>query len=139
MEETFVIHGDLLWSDEDRELLMLEDGYLLVEEGRCAGVFPTLPESLSELPLEDYSHCLVLPGMTDLHTHASQYGIRGLGLDEELPRRRPVSQTFPMQSVCTRPLRRTSCMDGRRGPSYLPPCTRKVPSFSWICWKNQVS
>ena len=84
MEETFVIHGDLLWSDEDRELLMLEDGYLLVEEGRCAGVFPTLPESLSELPLEDYSHCLVLPGMTDLHTHASQYGIRGLGLDEEL-------------------------------------------------------
>ena len=84
MEESFLIHGDLLWSDEDRNLEMLEDGYLLVEDGKCAGVFPDLPETFSGVPLEDHAHCLVLPGMTDLHTHASQYGIRGLGLDEEL-------------------------------------------------------
>ena len=32
----------------------------------------------------DYGNRLIIPGMTDLHLHASQFGFCGLGMDLEL-------------------------------------------------------
>lgn len=51
---------------------------------KVAGVFAQLPEQYKDLPVEDHSGKLILPGLVDLHVHASQYAYRGLGMDMEL-------------------------------------------------------
>ena len=62
----------------------MEHSYIVVEDGRAAGVFRTLPERYAQLPVLDYGEHLILPGMTDLHVHAPQFAFRGLGMDMEL-------------------------------------------------------
>lgn len=62
----------------------MDDGYLLCENGRIAGVFSALPAQYAALPLLDYTGKLIIPGMTDLHVHAPQFAFRGLGMDLEL-------------------------------------------------------
>jgi guanine deaminase len=43
-----------------------------------------MPEEYASLPLINYGGKLIIPGLTDLHTHAPQYGFRALGMDLEL-------------------------------------------------------
>ena len=66
------------------ELALMEHSHIVVEGGRVAGVFRTLPERYAQLPVLDYGEQLILPGMTDLHVHAPQFAFRGLGMDMEL-------------------------------------------------------
>ena len=82
--DSFVLKGDLCCSAGPRQLEAVPDGYLVCVEGRCAGMFPTLPEAYRPLPLLDCSGHLVIPGLVDLHVHAPQYAFRGLGMDLEL-------------------------------------------------------
>ena len=82
--KTFVIKGDLCFSRTMDELVCMENSFLVVEGGRAAGMFRTLPERYAALPVLDYTGKLVLPGMTDLHVHAPQFAFRGLGMDMEL-------------------------------------------------------
>lgn len=46
------------------ELVCMEHSYIVVEDGRAAGVFRTLPERYAQLPVLDYGEQLILPGMT---------------------------------------------------------------------------
>ena len=84
MEQSFVIRADLCYSTGLHALHTLPGGYLVCQDGRCAGAFETLPEQYQSLPLHDCSGMLALPGLTDLHVHAPQYTFRGLGMDLEL-------------------------------------------------------
>lgn len=84
MEQSFVILADLCYSTGLHALHTLPGGYLVCQDGRCAGAFETLPEQYQSLPLHDCSGMLALPGLTDLHVHAPQYTFRGLGMDLEL-------------------------------------------------------
>ena len=38
-----------------------------------------LPEVFKKLPVHDYTGKIIIPGMSDMHLHAPQYGFRGLG------------------------------------------------------------
>ena len=80
----FVWKGHIIDSRDRHSLRVRENGYLVCEEGRCAGVFDVLPERYRNLPLEDFGDRLIIPGMTDLHIHAPQFAFRGLGMDMEL-------------------------------------------------------
>ena len=82
--KNLVIRGDLCWCTSMDEIAVLENGYLVVEDGVCLGAFDALPERFAAWPLEDHTGCLVIPGMTDLHVHAPQFAFRGLGMDMEL-------------------------------------------------------
>ncbi len=66
------------------ELNTVQNGYLVCEDGKIAGVFDRLPSRFAQDPLQDFSGCLIMPGMTDLHVHAPQFAFRGLGMDMEL-------------------------------------------------------
>ena len=81
---SFVLRGDICYSVSPTQLRAVPDGYLVVEEGLCAGVFPQLPEGYAGLPVLDRRGSLVVPGLVDLHLHAPQYAFRGLGMDLEL-------------------------------------------------------
>ena len=80
----FVWKGHIIDSRDRHSLRVRENGYLVCQEGRCAGVFDVLPEQYRNLPLEDFGDRLIIPGMTDLHIHAPQFAFRGLGMDMEL-------------------------------------------------------
>ena len=80
----FALRGNLVDSASPTQLRCREDHFLVCEDGRVAGVFPRLPDRYAHLPVEDWSGRLIIPGLTDLHTHAPQYAFRGLGMDLEL-------------------------------------------------------
>lgn len=84
MDQRLVLKGQIIYAREAGELTVLENGYLLTENGLIAEACGALPEAWRTARLSDYGQCLLLPGMTDLHIHAPQYGFRGLGLDMEL-------------------------------------------------------
>ena len=96
-EKTFVIKGDICYSESAGKLRVQEAGYLVCREGISQGVFPELPAAYEALPLHDYSGCLILPGLVDLHVHGPQYSYRGLGMDLELLEWL-ASRTFPEEA-----------------------------------------
>ena len=58
---TFVVKGNLCFSRSMDELVCMEHSYIVVEDGRVAGVFRTLPERYAQLPVLDYGEQLILP------------------------------------------------------------------------------
>lgn len=74
---SFVIRGDICYSTSPQIVETVDNGYVVCEAGRCAGVF-------RELPQIDCTGSLVVPGLVDRHVHAPQYAFRGLGMDLEL-------------------------------------------------------
>lgn len=82
--DAFVIKGHVCYSKDQSTLEIRENGYIVVENGRCVGVFSQLPEAYQALPAQDFGDRLIVPGMSDLHIHAPQFAFRGLGMDMEL-------------------------------------------------------
>lgn len=80
----FILHGAIVWSEGLNDLRQLEDGYVVCDEGLCAGVYEEIPEQYADFPVEDHWDGIIIPGLVDLHVHAPQYNFRGLGMDMEL-------------------------------------------------------
>lgn len=80
----FVIKGHICYSQTEKELKIVEDGYLVCKNGKSAGVYTSLPPEYGSFPLTDYGDRLIIPGMVDLHTHAPQFAFRGMCMDLEL-------------------------------------------------------
>lgn len=84
MKGCFVLKGDVVFNETVKTMKAFKDGYLVCEEGKCKGVFSSLPENYRKYEILDFSGKLIIPGMTDLHVHAPQYAFRGVGMDLEL-------------------------------------------------------
>lgn len=81
---SFILKGDICYCKEKDSLLTFENSYLVCEDSLCKGVYKTIPEHFSDLPIYDYSDKLILPGLVDLHIHAPQFAFRSLNMDLEL-------------------------------------------------------
>ena len=53
-ERTFVLKGTICHSNSLTELSITENGYLVCEDGRCAGVFDELPEKFAGISCTDF-------------------------------------------------------------------------------------
>lgn len=84
MEQTFALKGNIIFTPVCGKLEVRPRQYLVCENGLVAGIFETLPERFTNIPVHDHGDRLILPGLVDLHVHASQYAYRGLGMDMEL-------------------------------------------------------
>ena len=80
----YVVKGDIIYLEDRSNFKTYENGYLVVEDGKIIGVFNTLDSKYSDYELKDYTNHIIIPGLTDLHLHASQYQFRGLGSDKPL-------------------------------------------------------
>ncbi|MDO5574591.1 MAG: amidohydrolase family protein [bacterium] len=86
-EKNYILRGSICYSTKPEQLQTIEQGYLVCVDGKSCGVYKTLealPENYQMLPIKDYGDKLIIPGLVDLHLHASQYAFRGLGMDMEL-------------------------------------------------------
>lgn len=82
--KSFILKGDICFSSDLSHVKTYENHYLICENGVSVGVFNEIPDKYKEFPLTDYTGKLIIPGLVDLHIHASQYPYRGLGMDLEL-------------------------------------------------------
>lgn len=97
MEKSFVIRGDICWSEGPAKFMTREDSYLVCVDGLVEGVFKKLPDRFKNLMLYDYRKKLIIPGISDLHVHAPQYAYRGMHMDIELLEWLD-TVTFPIES-----------------------------------------
>lgn len=80
--KNFILKGNVCWSASPHSLGT--GNYLVCANGKSAGVFDVFPSEYTGFKLIDYSDRLIIPGLTDLHTHAPQFAFRSLGMDLEL-------------------------------------------------------
>ena len=84
LTDTFALTGTSCYRISPPELSITPNRYLICSQGKCAGIFPALPEKYRGIPCTDYKDDLIIPGLTDLHVHAPQYTFRASGMDLEL-------------------------------------------------------
>lgn len=83
-ENSFVLKGDICYSENKDRLVLCPDSYAVCENGISRGVFKVLPKKYSGFACHDYTGQLIIPGLVDLHVHAPQYTFRGIDMDLEL-------------------------------------------------------
>ena len=103
MENTFALKGTVIHTPTMDSFDFYQNAYVVCENGICAGIYDQLPERYKGIPVEDCGDMAIIPGMSDLHIHPSQYGFRGMG-------QMPVYEegdnwfkrfTFPEERRCT--------------------------------------
>ena len=79
-----ILKGKIIYTETSDLFDIVENGYIVVQENCIVGVYDKLPEKFKNIKIEDYKDKLIIPGFIDLHTHASQFAIKGIGYDKEL-------------------------------------------------------
>ena len=81
MSDSYILHGNIVHAPKFGELAILDGGYLVVEKGRISGIFGTLPEAYAGLEVTEYGKGIIMPSFCDMHLHAPQYPMLGMGMD----------------------------------------------------------
>lgn len=82
--KNYILKGNICYSKTKDEICIVENGYVVCQDGICAGVYQELPDCYQNYRCYDYTDKIIIPGLVDLHIHAPQYPFRGLGMDLEL-------------------------------------------------------
>ncbi len=75
------IKGTIIHAPRLGALDVTDDGILLVRDGKIDAILKTLPEGVMPDRSYDYTGRLIIPSFTDMHLHAPQYAMLGLGMD----------------------------------------------------------
>ncbi|MEL7565799.1 MAG: guanine deaminase [Dehalobacterium sp.] len=81
---TKIFKGNILFTPTPEKFTVIPHGHILVSDGTVKAVYQKLPEEYNNLEIIDYQDKLIIPGMNDLHCHASQYKHLGMAMDKEL-------------------------------------------------------
>ena len=78
-----ILRGNIIEARSLGKLRTIEHGYIILNSsGVIRGVYEELPPVDGEI--EDYGDALILQGFCDMHIHAPQYSLRGMGMDKPL-------------------------------------------------------
>ena len=78
---TTILKGTIISAPALGKLEITERGYLVANDGIIQGVYQALPAEFKGLPVEDYGNAMILQSFADLHLHAPQYPMLGMGMD----------------------------------------------------------
>ncbi len=83
MAEKRVLHGQIAYTSSPNQIDILENGYILVEDGLIIDICPQLPPEWENTELNDYGQKLIIPGLVDLGLNAALFkvGHRSLDMD----------------------------------------------------------
>ena len=76
-----ILRGNIIHTPSFGKLETVPRGYLVLEDGVIQGLYPRLPDSYAACPVKDFGEKLILPSFADLHLHAPQYPMLGMGMD----------------------------------------------------------
>ena len=76
-----ILKGNIVHTPAAGELKILENGYLVLDDGKIVGLFDALPDMYAGAPVVDYGDALIMPSFADMHMHAPQYPMLGMGMD----------------------------------------------------------
>lgn len=79
-----ILHGDIVHAPSFGRLVCMEGGYLAAVDGRVEGVYETLPEKFADAHVTECGSSIITQSFCDMHLHAPQYPLLGLGLDMQL-------------------------------------------------------
>lgn len=79
MSNDFAVKGNIVYAPKMGELSVIEQGYIVVRDGKAAEILPEYSGGVV-----DYGNSLIIPGLCDMHLHAPQYAMMGMGMDMEL-------------------------------------------------------
>ncbi len=80
-----VLKGDILYPVSMQTLAEHKGGYIVLSEsGEILFVGDKLEEKYASIPVTDYGSNLIIPSFVDMHLHAPQYPMLGMGMDMEL-------------------------------------------------------
>ncbi|MBQ9244548.1 MAG: amidohydrolase family protein [Proteobacteria bacterium] len=76
-----VLHGHIIHAPELGKLEIIENGYMHLEDGRIAGLGQELLPGWADGERVDYGDRLIMQSFCDMHLHAPQYPMLGMGMD----------------------------------------------------------
>ena len=65
-KSVFILKGNIVYSKNQKEFSICENGYVVCKDGIVEGVYKTLPFKFGGNPIRDYKDALIIPGFTDL-------------------------------------------------------------------------
>ncbi|MDO4565128.1 MAG: amidohydrolase family protein [Clostridia bacterium] len=77
----YALKGHIINAPRPGTVEITENGYLLIGDGDIIGIYPELPEKYSGTHIIDYGDKLIMQSFCDMHLHAPQYPMLGLGMD----------------------------------------------------------
>ena len=80
----YILHGHIVYTPVKDQFEIYPNHYLVCESGKVAGIYPVVPKQYQSFEIQEYTDCIITPGLCDAHLHAPQYAFRGLGMDMEL-------------------------------------------------------
>lgn len=79
-----IYKGNILFTKNKDKFEIIEQGYIVVKNGKIENVYTNLPNEYIDVKIIDYEDKLIIPGMNDLHCHAPQFRNLGMAMDKEL-------------------------------------------------------
>lgn len=79
-----ILKGNIVYTEASNLFNISKNGYIVVQGNCIEGIYNKLPEKYKNIKIEDHGDKLIIPGFVDLHTHAPQFAIKGIGYDKEL-------------------------------------------------------
>ena len=77
-----VLHGSIVTVPALGKIDAIESGYIVLDgDGVIEGVFETLPERFRTAQISDFGNALIMQSFADMHLHAPQYPMLGMGMD----------------------------------------------------------
>lgn len=83
-KELLILRGNLVCTKESSRFSIMKNSYIAVKDNSIIGTFEKLPEEYKNAEVRDYKDKLIIPCFVDLHIHAPQYSLCGLGYDKTL-------------------------------------------------------
>ena len=77
---TQVLRGNIVHAPAMGRLDILEHGCLVLEDGVITGLYPDLPAHLEGAEVRDFSDRIIMQSFADMHLHAPQYPMLGMGM-----------------------------------------------------------
>lgn len=81
---TLILKGNLVYTKESSNFSIKENSYIIIKDNYIVGLYDRLPKEYENIEIKDYKDNLIIPGFVDLHLHAPQYTLCGLGYDKTL-------------------------------------------------------
>lgn len=79
-----IFRGNIIFTPTSNKFVTLNNGYIVVIDGKVENIYEKLPDKYKNHEIIDYKDKLIIPGMNDLHCHASQFKNLGIAMDKEL-------------------------------------------------------